>query len=69
MVYDTLRLVRSSDTCSMLDSVCSAEKLEARFSQLAGKQFQGICPKCGATGPKRESHQEALREPKVLAGF
>jgi len=28
----------------------------------AGKnQFQGVCPKCGANGPKRQSHQEALR--------
>lgn len=23
--------------------------------------FQGICPNCGATGPKGESHDEALR--------
>src|SRR6266446_6215777 len=23
--------------------------------------FQGVCPKCGASGPRRESHQEALR--------
>lgn len=23
--------------------------------------FQGVCPNCGATGPKRESHEEALR--------
>jgi len=25
------------------------------------KQFQGVCPTCGATGPTRESHQGALR--------
>jgi hypothetical protein len=36
VVYDTLRLVRSSDTCSMLDSVRSAEKRGARFGQPAG---------------------------------
>jgi hypothetical protein len=23
--------------------------------------FQGICPDCGATGPRRESHDEAVR--------
>jgi hypothetical protein len=23
--------------------------------------FLGVCPNCGATGPKRESHEEALR--------
>jgi rubredoxin len=23
--------------------------------------FQGVCPECGAAGPKRENHPEALR--------
>lgn len=23
--------------------------------------FQGVCPNCGATGPNRESHHEALK--------
>ena len=24
------------------------------------KGFQGVCPNCGATGPRRESYDEAL---------
>jgi len=32
-----------------------------KIRKLGAAPFQGACPKCGAAGPKRESHQEALR--------
>jgi hypothetical protein len=35
--------------------------VRGEIRKLREKPFQGLCPKCGATGPKRESHQEALR--------
>jgi hypothetical protein len=36
-------------------------KDRGKIRKLGAASFQGACPKCGATGPKRESHQEALR--------
>jgi transcriptional regulator with XRE-family HTH domain len=36
-------------------------KARGEIRSLPRKKFQGVCPKCGATGPKRESHQEAIR--------
>jgi transcriptional regulator with XRE-family HTH domain len=36
-------------------------KARGKIRKLGATSFQGACPKCGATGPKRESHQEALR--------
>jgi hypothetical protein len=36
-------------------------KARGEIQSTSRKQFQGICPKCGACGPTRESHQEALR--------
>jgi hypothetical protein len=36
-------------------------KARGKIQSVSRKQFEGTCPKCGATGPKRESHQEALR--------
>jgi transcriptional regulator with XRE-family HTH domain len=44
-------------------------KARGKIRKLGADLFQGVCPKCGATGPKRGSHQKALREPKVLAGI
>jgi len=32
-----------------------------KIRKLGAASFQGTCPKCGATGPKRESHQAGLR--------
>jgi transcriptional regulator with XRE-family HTH domain len=32
-----------------------------KILKLRAALFQGTCPKCGATGPKRQSHQGALR--------
>jgi transcriptional regulator with XRE-family HTH domain len=32
-----------------------------KIRKLGAILFQGVCPKCGASGPVRESHQEALR--------
>src|SRR5258708_1317873 len=32
-----------------------------KIRRLGAASFQGTCPKCGASGPKRECHQEALR--------
>ncbi len=36
-------------------------KERGKIRKLGAVSFQGVCPKCGATGPKREGHQEALR--------
>src|SRR5260221_12698161 len=36
-------------------------KARGKIRKLDADSFQGTCPKCGATGPKREGHQEALR--------
>ena len=36
-------------------------KARGKIRKLGAGSFQGLCPKCGATGPKREGHQEALR--------
>jgi len=36
-------------------------KARGKIRKLGAASFQGTCPKCGATGPKRESHQAALR--------
>jgi transcriptional regulator with XRE-family HTH domain len=36
-------------------------KARGKIRKLRTAWFQGVCPKCGATGPKRDSHQEALR--------
>src|SRR5258708_23257311 len=35
-------------------------KARGKIRKLGSASFQGSCPKCGASGPKRESHQEAL---------
>jgi transcriptional regulator with XRE-family HTH domain len=36
-------------------------KARGRIQKLRATLFQGVCPKCGATGPTREGAQEALR--------
>jgi transcriptional regulator with XRE-family HTH domain len=36
-------------------------KERGKIRKLGDTSFQGACPKCGATGAKRGSHQEALR--------
>jgi transcriptional regulator with XRE-family HTH domain len=36
-------------------------KARGKIRKLGAASFQGACPKCGATGPKRESDQQALR--------
>ena len=42
-------------------------KARGEIRTISRKQFQGVCPKCGATGPKRQSQQEALRAWKLGA--
>jgi rubredoxin len=37
---------------------CKQAKGEIRRG---ARTFQGVCPNCGAAGPKRESYDEALR--------
>ena len=32
-------------------------KEQGRIRKLGAASFQGVCPKCGASGPKRESYQ------------
>src|SRR5258708_26221118 len=36
-------------------------KARGKIRKLGAASFQGACPKCGASGPKRGGHQEALR--------
>jgi transcriptional regulator with XRE-family HTH domain len=36
-------------------------KARGKIRKLGATSFQGTCPKCGASGPTREGHQEALR--------
>ena len=36
-------------------------KARGKIRKVGAGSFRGTCPKCGATGPRRESHQEALR--------
>ena len=36
-------------------------KARGKIRSVSRKQFQGVCPKCGASGPARESQQEAIR--------
>jgi hypothetical protein len=36
-------------------------KERGKIQSIGAKLFQGVCPKCGASGPIRESHQSALR--------
>jgi transcriptional regulator with XRE-family HTH domain len=36
-------------------------KARGKIRKLDAASFQGACPKCGASGPKRDNHQEALR--------
>jgi transcriptional regulator with XRE-family HTH domain len=36
-------------------------KARGKIRKLGAGSFQGVCPKCGATGPTRQGHQEALR--------
>ena len=50
-----LQRVRYARLCPF----CRKER--GKIRKLGAASFQGVCPKCGATGPKREGHQEALR--------
>jgi len=50
-----LQRVRYARLCPF----CRKER--GKIRKLGAASFQGVCPKCGATGPTRESHQEALR--------
>ena len=36
-------------------------KTRGKIRSVSRKQFQGVCPKCGASGPARESQQGAIR--------
>ncbi len=36
-------------------------KAKGKIRKLGAASFQGVCPQCGASGPKRGGHQEALR--------
>jgi hypothetical protein len=36
-------------------------KERGKIRKLGAASFQGVCRRCGASGPKRESHQNALR--------
>jgi GNAT superfamily N-acetyltransferase len=50
-----LQQVRYARLCPF----CRKER--GKIRKLGAASFQGACPECGATGPKREGHQEALR--------
>ena len=36
-------------------------KAQGKIQSVRRKRFQAVCPKCEASGPKKESHQQALR--------
>jgi transcriptional regulator with XRE-family HTH domain len=36
-------------------------KARGKIRKLGAASFQGVCPQCGASGPKRGGQQEALR--------
>jgi transcriptional regulator with XRE-family HTH domain len=55
------KIIRPFSKSGTLGSARSAAKPGARFVKLDATSFQGGCTKCGATGPTREGHQEALR--------
>ena len=50
-----LQQVRYARLCPF----CRKER--GKIRQLRATSFQGTCPKCGASGPRRDNHQEALR--------
>ncbi len=50
-----LQRVRYARICPF----CRKER--GKIRKLRADLFQGVCAKCGASGPKRGSHQEALR--------
>jgi transcriptional regulator with XRE-family HTH domain len=36
-------------------------KARGKIRKLRAASFHGVCPKCGATGSRRQGHQDALR--------
>jgi hypothetical protein len=54
--------------CPKLDAkgFCPQALRDGRFSLSEQDRSQGVCPKCGASGPKRESQQEALLSQKIF---
>lgn len=54
-IIEPLRFVFRARLCPF------CRKARGEIRPVSRKQFHGICPKCGATGPRREHHQEALR--------
>ncbi len=43
-------------------------KARGKIRKLGAASFQGVCPKCGAIGPKRDSHQGVEWERMRLRG-
>src|SRR5258708_19267007 len=41
-------------------------KAQGKIRKLGASSFQCVCPRCGAIGPKRESHQEASGRGMVI---
>jgi transcriptional regulator with XRE-family HTH domain len=54
-IVKPIQRVRHSRLCPF------CRKARGKIRKPGAILFQGVCPKCGATGPKREGHQEALR--------
>ena len=50
-----LQQVRYARLCAF------CREARGKIRKLRATSFQGVCTKCGATGPKRESHQGAVR--------
>ena len=51
----------ASPTVALRSALSLLPKARGEIRKLGAPSFQGVCPKCGASGPKRESHQEALK--------
>src|SRR5258708_8261191 len=50
----------ATPTVAIRSALPFCRKTRGKIRKLGSTSFQGICPKCGASGPKRGSHQGAL---------
>src|SRR5258707_8547457 len=56
-----IRTIKTAALFTMRGFAPFCRKACGEIRPISRKQFQPICPKCGASGPKRGSHQDALR--------
>src|SRR3981081_1333297 len=56
-----IKIIRARRELHYLRICPFGRKARGEVRALSRKRFEGVCPKFGATGPKRESYQKALR--------